>query len=144
IDGCRCCMRNVRLRDVAQARATGTASEGMGSVARRLAGSNRVFALERGPLASVNFVTAHDGFTATDLVTYDRKHNLGNGENNRDGTNDNKSFNHGVEGPTDDPERPRVRRKAVANQLGTLLLSAGVPLLTAGDEFGRSQRGNNN
>jgi glycogen operon protein len=143
-DGYRDRMRNFWLRDIAQARATGTASEGIGSLARRLAGSNHVFALERGPLASVNFVTAHDGFTATDLVTYDRKHNLGNGENNRDGTNDNKSFNHGVEGPTDDPELRRIRRKAVRNLLGTLLLSAGVPMLTAGDEFGRSQRGNNN
>jgi glycogen operon protein len=143
-DGYRDRMRNFWLRDVAQARATGTASEGIGSLARRLAGSNHVFALERGPLASVNFVTAHDGFTATDLVTYDRKHNLGNGENNRDGTNDNKSFNHGVEGPSDDPELQRIRRKAVRNLLGTLLLSAGVPMLTAGDEFGRSQRGNNN
>jgi glycogen operon protein len=143
-DGYRDRMRNFWLRDSAQARATGTASEGIGSLARRLAGSNHVFALERGPLASVNFVTAHDGFTAADLVTYDRKHNLGNGENNRDGTNDNKSFNHGVEGPSDDPELQRIRRKAVRNLLGTLLLSAGVPMLTAGDEFGRSQRGNNN
>ncbi|GMA91897.1 glycogen operon protein GlgX homolog [Homoserinibacter gongjuensis] len=143
-DGYRDRMRNFWLRDIAQARAMGTASEGIGSLARRLAGSNHVFALERGPLASVNFVTAHDGFTAADLVTYDRKHNLGNGENNRDGTNDNKSFNHGVEGPSDDPELRRIRRKAVRNLLGTLLLSAGVPMLTAGDEFGRSQRGNNN
>ncbi|MGN6274076.1 MAG: glycogen debranching protein GlgX [Protaetiibacter sp.] len=143
-DGYRDRMRNFWLRDIAQARASGTASEGIGSLARRLAGSNHVFALERGPLASVNFVTAHDGFTAADLVTYDRKHNLGNGENNRDGSNDNKSFNHGVEGPSDDPEVRRIRRKAVRNLLGTLLLSAGVPMLTAGDEFGRSQRGNNN
>jgi glycogen operon protein len=103
-----------------------------------------VYALERGPLASVNFITAHDGFTAADLVAYDEKHNLGNGENNRDGSNDNKSFNHGVEGPTDDPVIVATRDKAVRNLLGTLLLSAGIPRLTAGDEFGRSQRGNNN
>jgi len=143
-DGYRDRMRNFWLRDVAQARATGSASEGIGSLARRLAGSNHVFALERGPLASINFVTAHDGFTARDLVSYDRKHNLGNGENNRDGTDDNKSWNHGVEGPTDDEAVRTARRRAVRNLLGTLLLSAGVPMLTAGDEFGRTQRGNNN
>lgn len=143
-DGYRDRMRNFWLRDIAQARDSGTASEGIGSLARRIAGSNHVFALERGPLASVNFVTAHDGFTAADLVAYDRKHNLGNGENNRDGSNDNKSFNHGVEGPTTEPEILAIRRKAVRNLLGTLLLSAGIPMLTAGDEFGRSQRGNNN
>ncbi|MBN9141362.1 MAG: glycogen debranching protein GlgX [Micrococcales bacterium] len=143
-DGYRDRMRNFWLRDIAQARGSGSASEGIGSLARRLAGSNHVFALERGPLASVNFVTAHDGFTAADLVAYDRKHNLGNGENNRDGSNDNKSFNHGAEGPTSDETILATRRKAVRNLLGTLLLSAGIPMLTAGDEFGRSQRGNNN
>ncbi len=143
-DGYRDRMRNFWLRDIAQARESGSASEGIGSLARRLAGSNHVFALERGPLASVNFVTAHDGFTARDLVSYDRKHNLGNGENNRDGSNDNKSWNHGAEGPTDDEAIRATRRKAVRNLLGTLLLSAGIPMLTAGDEFGRTQRGNNN
>ena len=144
-DGYRDRMRNFWLRDVADARAAeGVPSEGIGSLARRLAGSNHVFALERGPLASVNFITAHDGFTAWDLVSYDEKHNIGNGENNRDGSNDNKSFNHGVEGPTDDPAILATRRRAIRNLLGTLLLSAGVPMLTAGDEFGRTQRGNNN
>ncbi len=143
-DGYRDRMRNFWLRDIAQARESGSASEGIGSLARRLAGSNHVFALERGPLASVNFVTAHDGFTARDLVSYDRKHNLGNGENNRDGSNDNKSWGHGAEGPTDDETIRATRRKAVRNLLGTLLLSAGIPMLTAGDEFGRTQRGNNN
>ncbi|QEO10524.1 glycogen debranching protein GlgX [Protaetiibacter larvae] len=143
-DGYRDRMRNFWLRDIARARETGTASEGIGSLARRLAGSNHVFSLERGPLASVNFITAHDGFTAADLVAYDRKHNLGNGENNRDGSSDNKSWNHGVEGPTPDPVIQATRRKAVRNLLGTLLLSAGIPMLTAGDEFGRTQRGNNN
>jgi len=148
-DGYRDRMRNFWLRDVADARGTdgdgtGLPSEGIGSLARRLAGSNHVFALERGPLASVNFVTAHDGFTAWDLVSYDQKHNVGNGEGNRDGSNDNKSFNHGVEGPTTDETVLAIRRRAIRNLLGTLLLSAGVPMLTAGDEVGRSQRGNNN
>ena len=143
-DGYRDRMRNFWLRDIAAARGNGLPSEGIGSLARRLAGSNHVFSLERGPLASVNFITAHDGFTAWDLVAYDDKHNLGNGENNRDGSDDNKSFNHGHEGHSDDPEILAVRRKAVRNLLGTLLLSAGIPMLTGGDEFGRSQRGNNN
>lgn len=144
-DGYRDRMRNFWLRDVADARAAGgVPSEGIGSLARRLAGSNHVFAQERGPLASVNFITAHDGFTAWDLVSYDEKHNLGNGENNRDGSSDNKSFNHGVEGPTNDADVLATRRRAIRNLLGTLLLSAGVPMLTAGDEFGRTQRGNNN
>ena len=143
-DGYRDRMRNFWLRDIADFRETGRASEGIGSLARRLAGSNHVFSTERGPLASVNFVTAHDGFTARDLVSYDEKHNLGNGEDNRDGSSDNKSWNHGVEGSTDDDEIRTRRRKSVRNLLGTLLLSAGVPMLTAGDEFGRTQRGNNN
>jgi glycogen operon protein len=144
-DGYRDRMRNFWLRDIAAARAAdGLPSEGIGSLARRLAGSNHVFALERGPLASVNFITAHDGFTAWDLVSYDSKHNIGNGENNRDGSNDNKSYNHGAEGPTTDAGILAVRRRAIRNLLGTLLLSAGIPMLTAGDEFGRSQRGNNN
>jgi glycogen operon protein len=143
-DGYRDRMRNFWLRDIATARETGLPSQGIGPLARRLAGSNHVFSLERGPLASVNFITAHDGFTAADLVSYDEKHNLGNGEDNRDGSNDNKSFNHGVEGPSDDPVIRAARRKAIRNLLGTLLLSAGIPMLTAGDEYGRSQRGNNN
>jgi glycogen operon protein len=143
-DGYRDRMRNFWLRDIAAARETGLPSEGIGSLARRLAGSNHVFSLERGPLASVNFITAHDGFTTWDLVTYDDKHNVGNGENNRDGSNDNKSYNHGHEGHSEDPVVLATRRKAVRNLLGTLLLSAGIPMLTAGDEFGRSQRGNNN
>ena len=144
-DGYRDRMRNFWLRDIAAARdAGGLPSEGIGSLARRLAGSNHVFSLERGPLASVNFITAHDGFTAADLVAYDQKHNLGNGENNRDGSNDNKSYNHGVEGETTDAAVLTTRHRAVRNLLGTLLLSAGIPMLTAGDEFGRTQRGNNN
>ena len=143
-DGFRDRARNFWLRDIASARGSGSASEGIGSLARRLSGSNHVFAADRGPLASINFVTAHDGFTAADLVAYDEKHNRGNGEDNRDGTNDNRSFNHGVEGPTTDPQIRETRLRAIRNLLGTLLLSAGVPMITAGDEFGRSQRGNNN
>ncbi|HEV7743005.1 MAG TPA: glycogen debranching protein GlgX [Pseudolysinimonas sp.] len=143
-DGYRDRMRNFWLRDIARARTDGIPSEGIGSLARRLAGSNHVFSLERGPLASVNFITAHDGFTAADLVAYDGKHNLNNGEQGRDGSNDNKSYNHGVEGPTQDAAVLTVRRRAIRNLLGTLLLSAGIPMLTAGDEFGRTQRGNNN
>ncbi len=143
-DGYRDRMRNFWLRDIARARADGIPSEGIGSLARRLAGSNHVFTLERGPLASVNFITAHDGFTAADLVAYDDKHNEGNGEHERDGSNDNKSYNHGVEGETQDAAVLAVRRRAIRNLLGTLLLSAGIPMLTAGDEFGRTQRGNNN
>ncbi|RXZ45867.1 glycogen debranching protein GlgX [Agromyces binzhouensis] len=117
---------------------------GIGRFATRLAGSSNTFAEERGPLASLNFITAHDGFTLADLTAYDVKHNLGNGEHNRDGADHNNSYNHGVEGPTDDPEIAAARRRSIRNLLGTLLLSAGVPMLTAGDEYGRSQRGNNN
>lgn len=137
-------MRDFWLRDIASARATGSAGSGIGRFATRLAGSSNTFALERGPLASLNFITAHDGFTLADLTSYNVKHNVGNGESNRDGTDSNNSFNHGVEGPTEDPVILATRRKAMRNLLGTLLLSAGVPMLTAGDEFGRSQRGNNN
>jgi glycogen operon protein len=137
-------VRSFWLADIADARATGSAPTGIGSFATRLAGSSNLFSPERGPLASVNFVTAHDGFTLRDLVSYDEKHNLGNGEDNRDGTDDNRSFNHGVEGPTDDEGIRAVRRKAARNLMGTLLLSAGIPMITAGDEYGRSQNGNNN
>ncbi|WP_167041699.1 glycogen debranching protein GlgX [Salinibacterium sp. ZJ454] len=143
-DGYRDRMRTFWLTDVHAARQYGAAREGIGSFTRRLAGSAHVFSHDRGPLAGVNFITAHDGFTAADLVAYNQKHNLGNGEANRDGTSDNKSFNHGMEGPTTDAAIITVRQKAIRNLLGTLLLSAGVPMITAGDEFGRSQRGNNN
>jgi glycogen operon protein len=143
-DGYRDRMRDFWLTDIGAARANGIAPNGIGSLARRLAGSAHVFRQERGPLASVNFITAHDGFTMADLTSYYTKHNLGNGEKNRDGTSDNHSFNHGVEGPTDDPTILAARQRAMRNLLGTLVLSAGVPMITAGDEFGRSQRGNNN
>ena len=137
-------MRDFWLGDLRRERQTGTAGSGIGRFATRLAGSANTFALERGPLASLNFVTAHDGFTLADLTAYDVKHNLGNGEHNRDGTDHNNSYNHGVEGETDDPGIRAARRRTIRNLLGTLLLSAGVPMLTAGDEYGRSQRGNNN
>jgi glycogen operon protein len=143
-DGYRDRMRDFWLTDIGAARANGSAPNGIGSLARRLAGSAHVFSQERGPLASVNFITAHDGFTMADLVAYNEKHNLGNGEKNRDGTDSNHSFNHGAEGSTDDETIRDARCKAMRNLLGTLLLSAGVPMLTAGDEFGRTQRGNNN
>ncbi len=137
-------VRNFWLSDVDYARRASTAPVGVGGLATRLAGSSNTFSRERGPLASVNFVTAHDGFTLADLVSYDVKHNLGNGEQGRDGADTNRSFNHGSEGPTADPVILAARLKAARNLLGTLLLSAGVPMITAGDEFGRSQRGNNN
>jgi len=137
-------VRNFWLSDVDYARRASTAPVGIGGFATRLSGSSNTFDVERGPLASVNFVTAHDGFTLRDLVSYDVKHNVGNGEQNRDGADTNRSFNHGAEGPTADEGILATRRKAMRNLLGTLLLSAGVPMLTAGDEFARTQRGNNN
>ncbi|MGW2300108.1 glycogen debranching protein GlgX [Streptomyces sp. NPDC001809] len=111
----------------------------------RLSGSSDLYAWGgRRPYASVNFVTAHDGYTLRDLVTYERKHNEANGEGNRDGTNDNRSWNCGVEGETDDPGVNGLRLRQQRNLLTTLLLSTGVPMLVAGDEMGRTQGGNNN
>ncbi|WP_336645426.1 glycogen debranching protein GlgX [Microbacterium sp. USHLN186] len=136
-------VRNFWLSDIDYARRA-TAPVGVGGFANRLAGSANTYDPERGPLASVNFVTAHDGFTLHDLVAYDVKHNEANGESNRDGADVNRSFNHGVEGDTDIPAILTARRKAMRNLMGTLLLSAGIPMITAGDEFGRTQRGNNN
>ncbi|MEU1212916.1 glycogen debranching protein GlgX [Streptomyces sp. NPDC005790] len=111
----------------------------------RLTGSSDLYAWGgRRPYASVNFVTAHDGFTLRDLVSYEHKHNEANGEGNRDGTNDNRSWNGGAEGETDDPGIDALRRRQLRNLLTTLLLSTGVPMLVAGDEMGRTQGGNNN
>jgi glycogen operon protein len=124
--------------------AHGEPTGGVRDLATRLAGSADVFAPHRGPLASVNFVTAHDGFTAADLTAYNVKHNEANGESNRDGTGDNRSWNHGVEGPTGDVDVLAGRRRSLRNLLGTLLLATGVPMITAGDEIGRTQHGNNN
>jgi len=137
-------VRNFWLSDIDYARRASTSPVGIGGFATRLAGSSNTFSAERGPLASINFVTAHDGFTLRDLVSYDVKHNLGNGEHNRDGADTNRSFNHGAEGETDDQAILTTRRRAMRNLMGTLLLSAGIPMITAGDEFGRTQRGNNN
>ena len=118
---------------------------GLQELATRLAGSRDLFGhRDRGPTASINFVAAHDGFTTADLVAYDHKHNEANGENNHDGSHGNGSWNHGVEGPTDDPQVLAARSLAIRNLLGTLLLSTGIPMINAGDELGRSQGGNNN
>jgi glycogen operon protein len=117
----------------------------LGEFAARLTGSSDLYeAGGRRPHASINFVTAHDGFTLSDLVTYEHKRNLANGEENRDGTDDNRSWNCGVEGPTDAPEVLTLRARQQRNLLATLLLSQGVPMLLAGDEMGRTQLGNNN
>jgi isoamylase len=111
----------------------------------RLCASADVFNYEgRRPWASINFITAHDGFTLNDLVTYNEKHNEANGEGNQDGTSNNRSWNCGAEGPTDDSEINKLRQRQIRNFLATLLLSQGTPMLLAGDEFGRTQQGNNN
>jgi len=117
----------------------------LGEFATRLTGSADLYTGDgRSPGASVNFVTAHDGFTLRDLVSYDEKHNDANGEDNNDGESHNRSWNHGVEGPTDDPEILAARARTQRNLIATLLLSQGVPMLLHGDELGRTQQGNNN
>ena len=114
-------------------------------MAYRLTGSSDLYETSgRRPHASINFVTAHDGFTLNDLVSYNEKHNEANGEGNRDGTDDNSSWNSGVEGPTDDPDVNELRDRQKRNFLATLLLSQGVPMICGGDEIGRTQQGNNN
>ena len=117
----------------------------LGDLAYRLTGSSDLYAHNgRKPHASINFVTAHDGFTLRDLVSYDRKHNEANGEHNRDGTDENRSWNCGVEGETDDPEVLELRARQMRNFLTTIMVSQGVPMLLHGDEVARSQGGNNN
>ena len=139
-DRYRDAVRDVWLADNARKHGSGVRD-----LAYRLTGSSDVFGGSgRGPLSSVNFVTAHDGFTLRDLVTYEHKHNESNGEDNRDGHDHNRSWNCGVEGPTDLPEVRSVRRRMMRNLLATLTLSTGVPMMTAGDEIGRTQEGNNN
>ena len=119
--------------------------DGIAPLATRLAGSSDLFAgVKRGTRASINFITAHDGFSLEDLVSYNAKHNELNQEQNRDGHGANYSSNHGIEGPTDDVEILRVRAQQKRNLLATLMFSLGVPMLTAGDEIGRTQQGNNN
>ena len=114
-------------------------------LATRITGSGDIFNQRgRRPWASVNFITAHDGFTLNDLVSYNDKHNEANGEDNNDGNSDNKSWNCGAEGPTDDPEIRTLRERQKRNMLATLLFSQGTPMVLAGDEFGRTQQGNNN
>jgi glycogen operon protein len=113
--------------------------------ASRFTGSSDLYQSDgRAPFASINFITAHDGFTLRDLVSYNDKHNEANGEGNQDGTDDNRSWNHGAEGPTGDSEINALRARQQRNFLTTLLLSQGVPMLLGGDEFGRSQGGSNN
>jgi glycogen operon protein len=117
----------------------------IGEFASRFSGSSDLYGgAGRRPTASVNLITVHDGFTLADLVSYDAKHNEDNGEDNRDGTDDNRSWNCGAEGPTDDPEIRELRARQSRALLTTLLLSFGVPMLLGGDELGRTQRGNNN
>jgi glycogen operon protein len=117
----------------------------VGDFATRFAGSADLYERDgRRPFASINFITAHDGFTLADLVSYNEKHNDANLEDNRDGTDDNRSWNCGAEGPTDDPDVLALRARQQRNFLTTLFLSQGVPMLLAGDEMGRSQGGNNN
>lgn len=134
---------NDKYRDALRSywRGTGSVSE----LARRITGSADLYQdTKKRPQSSINYVTAHDGFTLHDLVSYDHKHNLANGEDNRDGTDNNLSANYGHEGETDDPTINAIRRRQVRNFLTSLFLSTGVPMLCAGDEIGRTQRGNNN
>ena len=137
-------VRRFWLTDIATARNSGNHWNGVADLATRLSGSQDVVDGPSGVLGSVNFVTAHDGFTLQDLVSYNVKHNAVNGESNRDGTSNNYSYNHGAEGETEDLAILATRRKAMRNLMGTLLLSAGVPMITAGDERAKTQLGNNN
>ena len=135
---------NGKYRDCVRAYWKGDSGT-IGEFAYRLTGSADLFENDgRRPYASVNLITAHDGFTLNDCVCYNEKHNEANGENNQDGHNDNRSWNCGAEGPTTDEAINKVRRRLLLNFLATLFLSQGCPLLVGGDEFGRSQQGNNN
>ena len=143
-DRYRDAVRRFWLTDIASARDSGTHHNGVADLATRLAGSKDIVHGPLGTLGSINFITAHDGFNLHDLVSYNVKHNQANGESNRDGNNNNFSFNHGVEGPSSDSEVNAKRQKAARNLLATLMFSAGVPMFTAGDERGKTQKGNNN
>ncbi|HWL89290.1 MAG TPA: glycogen debranching protein GlgX, partial [Polyangiaceae bacterium] len=135
---------NGRYRDAVRALWHGEGGRA-GEIGFRLTGSSDLYeASGRRPSASINLVTAHDGFTLNDLVSYEHKHNEANGENNRDGADGERSWNCGVEGPSDDPAVNTLRMQQKRNLLATLLLSQGTPMLVAGDEFGRTQNGNNN
>ena len=139
-------MVGVERRSTATRCATsGAASPTRASSPRACPGSTDLYEADgRDPFASINFITAHDGFTLRDLVSYDEKHNEANREDNQDGTDDNRSWNCGVEGETDDPEVLALRARQQRNFLATLLLSQGTPMLLGGDEIGRTQHGNNN
>jgi len=117
---------------------------GVSDLATRLSGSSDLFPPPRAPQSSVNFIACHDGFTLHDLVSYERKHNLANGERNRDGADWNESRNWGIEGPTADAAVLELRERIMRSMMATLFLSLGVPMLNQGDEFGRTQQGNNN
>lgn len=135
---------NDKFRDNVRAYWKGDRGE-LGELARRLTASGDLYNQRgRRPFASVNFITAHDGFTLRDVVSYDHKHNDANDENNQDGTDRNLSWNHGSEGATDDPSIRNLRVQQMRNLLATLLFAQGTPMLLAGDEFGRTQHGNNN
>jgi isoamylase len=135
---------NDRYRDAVRSYWKGDGGQ-IGELAYRITGSSDLYARSgRRPYASVNFVTAHDGFTLNDLVSYDHKHNEANGEDSRDGTDNNRSWNCGAEGPTDDPAINALRAKQKRNFIVTMLLSQGVPMFLAGDEISRTQQGNNN
>ena len=136
--------RRFWLTDIAAARNGGSHWNGVADLATRLAGSRDIVDGPSGPLGGVNFITAHDGFCLHDLVSYNVKHNNANGEGNRDGANNNSSFNHGHEGEGASEEIRVQRRKAIRNLLATLLFSSGIPMVTAGDERGKTQNGNNN
>jgi glycogen operon protein len=135
---------NDSFRDTARAFWKGDDGQAAGFATRLAASSDRFNHRGRRPWASVNFITAHDGFTLHDLVSYNDKHNDANGEDNHDGHDDNRSWNCGVEGPTDDPDIVALRERQKRNLLATLFCAHGTPMLLAGDEFGRSQNGNNN
>ena len=135
---------NDRFRDTVRAFWKGDDGQ-VADFASRMTASGEMFNQRgRRPYSSVNFITAHDGFTLNDLVSYNDKHNEANDENNQDGSNNNLSWNHGVEGPTDDPEINALRHRQMRNFFATLLLSQGTPMIVAGDEFARTQDGNNN
>ena len=134
---------NDRFRDTTRAFWKGDAPAA--EMAERLSASANTFSRRgRKPWASVNFITAHDGFTLNDVVSYNEKHNEANGEDSRDGSDNNHSWNHGAEGPTDDDEICELRNRQMRNMMATLLLSQGTPMILAGDEFARTQDGNNN
>lgn len=135
---------NGKYRDTIRRYVKGDGGQ-MAELAYRLTGSSDLYGMSgRRPFASINFITAHDGFTLHDLVSYDHKHNEANGEHNRDGTDDNASWNCGAEGPSNNPQIIELRERQKRNFLTLLFLSQGVPMLCGGDEFGRTQKGNNN